>query len=73
VPGEVALQLASGVLRVHRPDGAVDLDSGRLLVLDRDTPFSMQAIAHSTVVLTVARHVLPSLRLDMGAEWLGNA
>jgi quercetin dioxygenase-like cupin family protein/hemerythrin-like domain-containing protein len=49
----VSVQVLSGRVRVHLPDGPVELGAGGLLVLDRGVPHRVEALAESAFLLTL--------------------
>lgn len=49
----VSVQVLSGRVRVHLPDGPVELGAGGLLALDRGVPHRVEALAESAFLLTL--------------------
>jgi quercetin dioxygenase-like cupin family protein len=52
-PGPVSVHTLVGRLRLHVPDGTVDLPSGHLLALDGNVPHDVEALEESAFLLTI--------------------
>lgn len=63
VAAEVALQVLGGQVRLAANGQEVGLGERQLVVLDRGVPFRIECSAEASLLLTVARHALPSLGL----------
>ena len=54
VNATVAIQTVSGHTRIHAGDSTVDLPAGHLLVLEKDLPHDVEALAESAILVTIA-------------------
>jgi quercetin dioxygenase-like cupin family protein len=52
--GSISVQTLSGHISLRTPDGTIDLPIGQLLTIAGDVPHSVDAIADSTFLLTIA-------------------
>lgn len=52
-PGLVIMLVLTGRLRVHTPRGTHELEAGQAVVLDPDTPHSVEAPVESDMLLSV--------------------
>ena len=53
VEASATLHPVEGRVRVHLPDGAIELGVGQLLVLARDVPHDVEALEKSAVLLSL--------------------
>jgi quercetin dioxygenase-like cupin family protein len=52
--GRISVQTLAGHLRLHTAGSNVDLPIGRLVILERDIPHSVEALDESAFLLTIA-------------------
>jgi quercetin dioxygenase-like cupin family protein len=53
--GPISVQVLEGHVRMHLPDGAVDVPSGRILTLEPRIPHDVEALEDSAFLLTIGR------------------
>ena len=52
--GRLTVQILQGHLRMHANGREFDLPAGRILVVDQEVPYDLQAVEDSALLLTVA-------------------
>ena len=52
--GRISIHTLSGHVRVRLPEKTLDLPAGSIVALDRDIPHSVDAVADSAFLLTIA-------------------
>lgn len=53
--GPISIQAIEGGLRLHLPDGSVELTAGELLALESGVPHDVEAIEDTAFLLTIGR------------------
>ncbi len=52
--GRISIQTLAGHVRLHLPEGDVDLPAGSLLALDRALPHDVEAVKQSAFLLSIS-------------------